>query len=311
MNFYKVIDWFSTALLFAFCITILGGNKESKTNNISISLSLDKVSYSVGEPISLKVKFKNTSNQLDSLLHLNEDEVSSNLEVRNEVGLKSDFKGAVDSYIKKSYRKLQPNEEIVYEIDLTYHFGFDRFVNKLVMGFYSYFKPGTYTVKSHFFGEGESEEGKKLESNVLTFGVMENDNRERELYEKLYSIYSNSVVGGSDKQQEAIIQLADIVVKYPKYSFYSKALYDLNFYQKKFNSNFDPRVVDEYLNFINSNPNSTYINGAVLLYGEAILSRHGKQAAIESLRILKESNQNTRISEGVENALNHSVFHDN
>jgi hypothetical protein len=303
---------YSSVLLLAVCIVLFSGNSGKKsTSNITVSISLDKESYLVCEPLLLNVKFKNTSNQVDSILYLNEDEVASNIGVKNDADKKSDFKGAVVSYIRKSYRKLQPSEEVTFKIDLMYHYGFDRFVNKLVMGFFSYFSPGTYTVKSFFDGEFESENGKKLESNVLTFRVMEKELAEKENYNKLRSIYVNNISGGDTKQQEAIIQLTDLFVSYPESPYYWQAFYDLDFYRNKFNISFDAKTKDECLNFITNNPNSTYTREAVSLYGEVIYSTEGKQSAINKIKALKENNQNTKIADGVEIALNHSIFRDN
>lgn len=312
MNIYKIMDFFSSVLLLAVCVVIFSGNSKNKlTSNIIVSISLDKESYEVGEPVLLNVKFKNNSNQVDSILNLNEDEVASNIEVTNDANKKSDFKGAVVSYLRNNYRKLQPNEEVSFRIDLMYHYGFERYVNKLILGFFSYFSSGTYSVKALFGEELENGKGKKLQSTVLIFRVKEKELMEKDSYNTLRSIYANNIFGGDAKQRESIIQLADLFVSYPEGPYYWHAFYDFDFYKKNFNISYDEKVKDDYLNFITNNPNSVYIREAISLYGESIYSTEGKQSAINKMKALKENNQNTKIADGVESALNHSIFRDN
>src|SRR5688572_30770009 len=76
----------------------------SASNNISISASLTKDTFFVGESVPLTVKFKNVSGAVDSVALLNEDEVASRILVSDSNGQKSDYKGVYVSYTKVNYK---------------------------------------------------------------------------------------------------------------------------------------------------------------------------------------------------------------
>lgn len=283
----------------------------TENSSIKVTISLPKDTFFVGESIPLKITFKNASSKIDSIALLNEDEVAQRIEVFNQSNAKAKYKGAVLSYLKTSYKKLKPNEEMTFDVDVQYHYGFKSFTSRYIMNMYYYFEPGTYTVKSEFDKNiCEDDNDLNIKSNTIKFTVIKENVGNLSELEKLTEIYTSSIFGGEDRTRTAILSLLNLLAQYPNTIYYHKAYDELRTYLVKYNIQMSDKS-NEYLNFIHTYPNSNYTKTALLLYAHSIAGNSSKENAVATLQDIKNMTSNTNVSNYVDYILQMKYFKSN
>lgn len=248
------------------------GSISGNSDNIEISINTIKNSYVEGEPIWVNVVYKNTGSKIDSFSNYYDDEVDQNIIMKNNLGIKMDFKGLIACRMEgKSFLKLKPNESKTYSINLSYGFGYMPESNQ-PMAPQFYFPADRYSIRS--FNE-EPLLKRYIESNNILIEVVKPDYNEKIALTKLREIY-NLPTKGKDKKLNKLEAYKGFLYNNPNSVYYEQAF---QYYTMLFNLlahkeayPYSQQTVQESLDFIQKYPNSYYTLDAVWFGKEAAFS---------------------------------------
>jgi len=225
-------------------------------NNFTSEISVDKEKYIEGEDITVSVKVKNISNKTDSLAQFNSYDVMISLGITNEKGENLVYKGAITDFARIKYTVFKPGETKGYSLQILEDYGNEKLQKDYSLcAMHYYFPQGSYTLQ---YNDGNSS------SNTIKFIVEAPVGNESDRWDELKSIYTIPTPKGQGVKEKAWALMG--FAQKNKESVYSEnAFYIASL--DIIDSGKGWLINDDYIErckwFIDTYPNSIYINGVV------------------------------------------------
>lgn len=280
----RIFFLFLLVILFVYSL-----NSENSKSGIQYIISLNKNQFIEGEDINLTVKFINASEQVDSLININESQIIKNLLINSPENQKQNYVGPVEGKTRNII--LKPGEEYLITSNIRFYRG------TTTVGLFNYFQESTYHIKGYY------QLGKhSIESNELIFDVISPPEAEKKVLSEILRLNKEC---SKEKYQDSLavtIDEYDYLIKTNPTSIYLDEVF-INVTLKKRISGikYDSTLIEDCLWFIENRPNSPNLDFVINEAAELIYLKYGGKdkviAFLEELQNKYPSSKIYKISE--------------
>jgi hypothetical protein len=208
--------------IFLVFATNIGFTSAKNNNVINLSISLEKNTFLIREPIWLEITAVNLSDTDIVIFPLVPECISCiRIILKNSQEKPLQYEGMIYDYVSGYPRGalVKPNE--VYKNEPKYNLldGFGERVNNWPLR--RFLKPGTYTVQVLYL--------ERVSSNILEFEVKTPQGDEEKAFKLLAEGISYLF---KDQRDELVRKLEELVAKYPKSAYADLAYYEMTYWDK-------------------------------------------------------------------------------